>query len=110
MISAVTLALLTLAAPLAPENAEFDALKSGAKTVKSLKRAVTALVGDCDLYDVAATNAKPNSMRRKRGCTRERTISTLVPPSQTSFAFTKCAGPKRAFYGPPSSTRAPVWR
>lgn len=51
MIAATALALATLAASASAVEA-FETEKNAAKTVKSLKRAVTALVGDCDLYDV----------------------------------------------------------
>ncbi len=51
MLAATALTIAFLAAPTSAADT-FETQKNAAKTVKSLKRAVTALVGDCDLYDV----------------------------------------------------------
>ncbi len=105
MIAATALALATLAASASAVEA-FETEKNAAKTVKSLKRAVTALVGDCDLYDVGGYECEAKLDAAKKRLRDGDHYLYFGAPEPNFLRFHKMRGQK----GRPSSTRAPAWR
>lgn len=75
-------------------NAGFDALKSEAKTIKSLRRAVTALVGDCDLYDVGGAECEQRLNAAKKRLRNGNHYLYLGAPEPDLLRFHKMRGAK----------------